>query len=403
MHTILFCAGMVFACFSLFVFAYHGAVIIYGILHKDVLRLARNKRQVNFCIIVCARNEAAVIGRLLESLKKADYPKNKLHIHVVADNCTDDTALTASLSGATVLERNDSTNVGKGYALSYFFGKTAAQNSEYDAFCIFDADNIVDPDFFNVMSRRINCGEQLIQGNRHSLNPSDTWVSGSYTLYFAFIMRLFCRARYKCGLSCLAGGTGFVFTPSLISDGWQTKTQTEDAEFSIQALLHKTPTCFAEDAVFYDEQPTLFRTSILQRRRWSSGTVQCLKIYGLQLVKAAFNGKSDRKTRFSCADFIMFMLSIPASAFSVIASLLMSIGLSAHQMPLFLAVELLAGYIAGVFFALIIALSARIRVKKLVRGILSFPIFCVSWSFISLSVLIHGKCAWHPIPRAERS
>ena len=63
--------------------------------HLDVY-----KRQA---VLICARNEAAVLPKLLESLRAQDYP-GVLDLYVAADNCTDDTARLARKGGATVFE-----------------------------------------------------------------------------------------------------------------------------------------------------------------------------------------------------------------------------------------------------------------------------------------------------------
>jgi cellulose synthase/poly-beta-1,6-N-acetylglucosamine synthase-like glycosyltransferase len=72
-----------------------------------------------FAALICARNEAGVIGELIESLKNQNYPAELLDIYVLADNCTDDTAARAREAGAIVFERRNLQEVGKGYALDH--------------------------------------------------------------------------------------------------------------------------------------------------------------------------------------------------------------------------------------------------------------------------------------------
>ncbi len=55
------------------------------------------------------------LKKLTKALKKQD------RLVVVADNCSDATAEIARAMGATVIERHDETNKGKGYALDYGF------------------------------------------------------------------------------------------------------------------------------------------------------------------------------------------------------------------------------------------------------------------------------------------
>ena len=52
-----------------------------------------------YAILIAARNESAVIGNLIDSIKKQDYP-GELTTFVVADNCTDNTAQIVRSLGA---------------------------------------------------------------------------------------------------------------------------------------------------------------------------------------------------------------------------------------------------------------------------------------------------------------
>lgn len=92
-----------------------------------------------FAVLIAARNEEAVIGNLLDSLRAQDYPASLLSIYVVADNCTDQTAQIAREHGAKVFERHDRGRVGKGFALSYLLRRI---KKRYDAYFVFDADSV---------------------------------------------------------------------------------------------------------------------------------------------------------------------------------------------------------------------------------------------------------------------
>ena len=70
---------------------------------------------------IAARNEEKVIGNLIDSINKQDYPKELLTIFVVADNCTDKTASIARDKGCVCYERFDNVHKTKGYYLEYLF------------------------------------------------------------------------------------------------------------------------------------------------------------------------------------------------------------------------------------------------------------------------------------------
>ena len=147
---------------------------------KPILEEKNNR----FMAIIPAHNESNVIKNLVESLKRQDYPKELYDIYVIADNCTDDTAKIAKDAGAIVMERNDPEHKTKGYALQWFLQKKIEENAQYDAFCIFDADNIVDKNFLKSMNKKLCQGEDVVQGYRDIKNPTDSWVSAGYALFY---------------------------------------------------------------------------------------------------------------------------------------------------------------------------------------------------------------------------
>lgn len=48
--------------------------------------------QKKYGVIIPARNEENVVANLIDSIQKNNYPQDKLHIFVIAHNCTDRTA-----------------------------------------------------------------------------------------------------------------------------------------------------------------------------------------------------------------------------------------------------------------------------------------------------------------------
>ena len=111
------------------------------------------KKDHKFMAIIPAHNEEAVVGNLIESLKNQTYNKELYDIYVIADNCTDNTARIARDAGAIVYERFDNAHKTKGYALQWFLKQKIAENADYDAFFVFDADNIVDKNFIKNMNK----------------------------------------------------------------------------------------------------------------------------------------------------------------------------------------------------------------------------------------------------------
>lgn len=116
---------------------YQFVYVLVGLFKKPKKFQASKKHR--YAVVVSARNEGKVIGNLIESIKKQSYPTELTDIYVVADNCTDDTALVAQNAGATVYERNDKNRIGKGYALNWLFNKIEKNHSDkkYEAYLVF--------------------------------------------------------------------------------------------------------------------------------------------------------------------------------------------------------------------------------------------------------------------------
>ena len=236
--------------------------------------------QHRFMAIIPAHNEAAVVGNLIESLRNQDYPKELYDIYVIADNCTDNTAQIAKEAGAIVFERFDETKKTKGYALQWFLDQKIKENAPYDAFCVFDADNIADENFLKAMNKKLCQGEKVVQGYRDIKNPTDNWITAGYAIFYWTMNRFYHLARYNVGLSPLLNGTGFMVRFDIIKPtGWDTNTLTEDIEFSLKNIIEGRRLGWATDAIVYDEQPTSFRQSWSQRSRWTVGHIQCMKEY----------------------------------------------------------------------------------------------------------------------------
>ena len=260
-----------------------------------------------FMALIPAHNESAVISNLVESLKNQNYPKELLDIYVIADNCTDNTAEIARNAGAIVYERFDEEKKTKGYAMQWFLNKMNEQGAQYDAMCVFDADNVATPDFILNMNKKLCQGEEVVQGYRDIKNPTDSWISAGYALFYWTMHRFYHLARYNLGLSPLLNGTGFMVKYDLIKEeGWNTKTLTEDIEFSLINISKGRKLGWAVDAVVYDEQPLEYKQSWTQRMRWSVGHIQCAKYYLKDLAK----GVKEHKTLMNF-DGLLYLMGMP--------------------------------------------------------------------------------------------
>ncbi len=268
---------------DIFLIGYTLYFLLFVILGLKTKKNTKFKNpESKFAVIIPAHNEEKVIDKLIESVKNIDYPKDLYDIYVIADNCSDDTAQKVKNLKVNVYERFNDYKKGKGYALRYGFQRLGFINgsSNYDAAVVFDADNLVKDNFLKAMNTRLLNGEKIIQSYIDSKNPSDNWVTATFSMMFWINDRYNLLSRYNVGLSSVLMGTGMcISSDSLNKIGWDTVTLTEDLEYSIQALLKDTKTTFARETKIFDEKPLSFYASVRQRLRWGRGQLSVLFKY----------------------------------------------------------------------------------------------------------------------------
>ena len=100
--------------------AYFFCIQIVGWIKRKEKPAKSYRPTKKFAMIAAAHNEETVIGELVDSLAKMNYPRELYDIFVIADNCTDRTAEIAEKAGAIVYKRFDEEHKTKGYALQWF-------------------------------------------------------------------------------------------------------------------------------------------------------------------------------------------------------------------------------------------------------------------------------------------
>ena len=289
-------ATVFFVCYS-----YQFAYILVPYLKKE--KPHKPAELHRSAVLISARNEELVIGNLLDSISAQDYPSSLVRVFVVADNCTDETAKVARAHGAIVYERFNDKLVGKGYALEYLLDRIGEEYGDvFDAYMVFDADNLLSEDYISRMNETFSDGYRIITSYRNSKNYGDNWISAGYALWFLREAKYLNNARYLLGTSCAVSGTGFMFSREILKScgGWPFHLLVEDIEFTIHNIVSGEKVGYCPRAVLYDEQPTKFSQSWKQRMRWARGYIQILRKYGGRLLHGIFAKRS-----FSCFDMTM--------------------------------------------------------------------------------------------------
>ena len=357
------------------------------------------EKENRFMMIIPAHNEEAVIANLVESLKNLNYSKELYDIYVIADNCTDNTAEVARNAGAIVYERFDEKKKTKGFALQWFLGQKIEEDAPYDAFCIFDADNIVDVNFLKAMNKKLCQGENVVQGYRDIKNPSDNWITAGYAIFYWTMNRFYHLARYNLGLSPLLNGTGFMVRFDIIkSTGWDTKTLTEDIEFSLKNIIEGVKLGWATDAIVYDEQPTQFKQSWSQRSRWTVGHIQCMKEYTGLLALAV----KEKKTLMNFDGLLYILGSIPMFIITLVLLLINFVmyfgnGMTAFELLINCLRYLIPTFILPILTAILIMVLDKKPIRPMIKGLIFYPLFLGSWLLINFKCLFVRNTKWEKI------
>ncbi len=372
---------------------------------KRPVKFRKAEQTKRYAFILSARNEEAVIGNLIASIKDQTYPAELIDIFVCADNCTDNTAIVARNAGATVFERFNKEKVGKGFALQYLFSKIHEMCGDdyYDGYFIFDSDNLLDKRYVAEMNKAFCAGHRIVTSYRNSKNYGTNWISAGYALWFLRDSTFLNNVRMILGTSCCATGTGFLVSSEVIREngGWKFFLLTEDIEFSLHQVLKDEKLAYCHSAKFYDEQPTRFWDSWKQRSRWAKGYLQVYKKYRKPLVKGFFGTNA-----FSCFDMTMTImpalilssLAVVINTIMIIVALITGNGLVAVLWSCAEAVRnsIILLFFVGFFTTLAEWKEIRCEGWKKLLYMFTFPIFMATYVPIAMTAMVR-KVKWDPI------
>lgn len=400
---------LVFALFSVF-YAYQLFYVVAALWHdRKQTPMPQAKKMHKYAAIISARNESAVIGELVHSIKKQNYPESLLDIFVVADNCTDRTVAVAERAGAIVFERFNRKKIGKGYALDFAFQRIEEEYSDaqYEGYFIFDADNLLDANYVAEMNKVFDSGYRVVTSYRNSKNFDSNWISAGSALWFLREAKFLNHSRMILGTNCAVSGTGFLVSSEVIRahGGWKYHLLTEDIQFSIDCACEGELVGYCPTAVFYDEQPVTFEQSWNQRLRWSKGFYQVFARYGKKLVCGIFKRHS-----FSCYDMLMtvapaMLLTLASVAvnsfFFISAALSTPVAITLMKVTMSSIISSFVGfYLTLLFFGTVTVISEWKRINTTtgckILYTFTFPIFIFTYIPIAI-VALFFKIEWKPI------
>jgi cellulose synthase/poly-beta-1,6-N-acetylglucosamine synthase-like glycosyltransferase len=232
---------------------------------------AASPRRPSVAVLIPAHDEERDIEATAHRVKEDLSPGDQLL--VIADNCTDKTALLAAQAGADVLVRNDCDRPGKGFALAAGLRHIAATPPEVVVFI--DADCRISPRGIELLARVCDAANGPVQGlDLMVANPHDPASPRLRLAEFAWRVKNDLRPSgyARLGLPCHLLGTGMAMPWGLVRPHlFATGHLAEDMLFGLELALTGRPPRFFREACVTSYFPDSQRGQTQQKERWVQG------------------------------------------------------------------------------------------------------------------------------------
>lgn len=243
-------------------------------------------------VVVAARDEDAVIGRLVGRLTALRWPQSLLRIWIIDDGSEDRTAallveLQQRHPQLQVLRRSRQAGGGKSAALN-----EVLQRLQGRWMLVLDADADMAPDLLERLIPFAEAGGwAAVQLRKAEVNSDKNWLTRAQAMEMAFDAVLQEGRLAKGGVVELRGNGQLLRRDAVqTAGGFNEDTITDDLDLSFRFLLAGLPIGvlwnppISEEAVL--TLPALWR----QRQRWAEGGLQRYLDYGPQLLSKRLNG-----------------------------------------------------------------------------------------------------------------
>ncbi len=252
----------------------------YLIMKKNTNYPQKEKNGHNYAILIPARNESLVIEKLLISIENQTKKIKPEDVYVIVETKKDKTVSIVEKHKMTIVYRKNLNKKRKGFALDDAIKEILKSNKKYDAYFIFDADNILDKNYIKEMTKSFDEGYDIGIGYRNTKN-SKNLVSAASALTFSMINTIGNKRKSKYTNNLIISGTGYYIKGTIIESwkGFPFNSLTEDYELSLYSILNNLTTTYNDSAIYYDEQPEIFDVTIIQRSRWVKGYFDARRNY----------------------------------------------------------------------------------------------------------------------------
>ncbi len=347
-------------------------------------------------VLIPAHNEAAQIKDVLVTVLEQMTEQDR--VVVIADNCHDDTAAIARTTAATVIERENLTQRGKGYALDY--GMKFIQDEPPEVIVILDGDCIIAPKTIERITCKAIATGRPVQSTYLMEQPDNPNLKDKISIFALKVKNLVrLLGLNRLGGHCLLTGSGMAFPWSLINQvSLAGSKTTDDMQLTVDLALASCTPVFC-DSAFVVGRLMKDKDALSQRSRWEHGHLEMILIEVPRLVKEFF--KQGRLSLLALA----LDISIPPLSLLIMT---WSISMLVTWLAILVGVSwipAIAVTIAGVFLlsGVFLAWLKFGRSDLALTNLLAIPFYVLSKIPIYLKFLVKPQSRWLRTERDSQS
>ena len=277
---------------------------------NNSLLVVQDRERPTIAVLIPAHNEALEIEATLKGVLSQIQPEAS--IVVIADNCQDETAEIAAKTGATVIERNNTKQRGKGYALDY--GCQFLAKDPPKVVVMLDSDCRIEPKTIERIGYLAQKTQKPIQA-LYLMEPPVQDSPEDLISAFAFLIKNLVRPKglANLGKPCLLTGSGMAIPWSAIQEiQLANGNLAEDLQLGLDLAIAGYPPQFCDQAKVLSRLPQKYRAKKSQRTRWEHGYMQTMIDQIPRLLKISWqNQRSDLL-------FLALEISVPPLSLLVI-------------------------------------------------------------------------------------
>lgn len=325
---------IIFALVSIWISVCITLLILFGAV-KYLLRLLKSPKHdlgeltetPMVTIIVPAHNEELVIGDTVDAILNLNYPKDRLEIKIVADNCEDDTFRVAS----EVVKRSKIKNLNvevidrKGTG-----GKAGVLNdilevAQGEWICVYDADAMPERNaLYFLVKKALEDKEKYgaVFGRNKTRNYKQNFLTRCINLEIVTTQRIHHTGQWELFKIGRIPGTNFIIKTDFVKSigGWDNGALTEDTAISFKIMESGKLIALAPHSEAFQQEPETLNAYYHQRKRWAKGNYEVI----LENFKHLFDKSNWRiklEILYYTSTFFWFNASILVSNFLFLSNL----------------------------------------------------------------------------------